>query len=274
VILRNEQGKAVRLVGSQSDISYLKEYERSLKKLNEDLESQTRELIVSNAELEQFAYVASHDLQEPLRMITSFLTKLDDKFGSQLNDKAKQYLDFAVDGASRMRQNILDLLQYSRVGKGDSELENINIKEVIDEVILLHQTDISECNAEIISGPMPNINNFMAPVVQVFSNLISNAIKYRKPDEKPVIRISARSLDNSWEFAISDNGIGIPNEYLQKIFVIFQRLHPKEKYGGTGIGLAVVKKIVENLGGKVWVESVPGNGSTFYFTLKSINKNN
>lgn len=240
------------------------------KKLNEDLSRQTHELKISNAELEQFAYVASHDLQEPLRMITSFMTKLEDRYAAQLDERARKYIDFAVDGASRMRQNILGLLQYSRVGKGDAQPEEIDLNEVMHEVCLLHQNDITECGAQVTVDPLPVVHNYMAPVVQLFNNLVSNAIKYRKPDVPPLIQVSAKKDDDYWQIAIRDNGIGIDKDYLQKIFVIFQRLVPKEQYDGTGIGLAVVKKIVENLGGKVWVESEPGEGSTFYFTIRSV----
>lgn len=240
------------------------------KKLNEDLRRQTHELKISNAELEQFAYVASHDLQEPLRMVTSFLSKLEERYATLLDDRGRRYIEFAVDGARRMRQNILGLLQYSRVGKGDAIAEEIDLNEVMDEVCLLHQSDITECKAEIIVEKLPVIRNYMAPIVQLFNNLISNALKYRKTDLPPVIRVSAKQEGAYWQMAVSDNGIGIEKEYLQKIFVIFQRLVPKEQYDGTGIGLAVVKKIVENLGGQVWVESAPGEGSTFYFTIRSI----
>jgi len=270
IILRDEQGEAYRLVGSVSDITYQKEYEKSLRTLNENLERQTRELIISNAELEQFAYVASHDLQEPLRMITSFMTKLEDRYASQLDERGRRYIGFAVDGASRMRQNILGLLQYSRVGKGDADAEEVDLNEVMKEICLLYQADISGTSATIEVGPLPVVHNYMAPVVQLLSNLLSNAIKYHRPGVPPLIRVSAKPAGEDWEVAVSDNGIGIDEEYLQKIFVIFQRLHPKEKYEGTGIGLAVVKKIVENLGGKIWVESVPGTGSTFYFTIRSL----
>jgi light-regulated signal transduction histidine kinase (bacteriophytochrome) len=240
------------------------------KKLNEDLVKQARELMISNAELEQFAYVSSHDLQEPLRMITSFLTKLEGRYANQLDDRGRRYIGFAVDGANRMRQNVLGLLQYSRVGRGDTGTEEINLNEVVEEICLLHQSDIKETGARIEVSPLPVIHNYMAPVVQLLNNLLSNALKYRKPDIPPQISISARSVGDEWEIAVRDNGIGIEKEYLQKIFVIFQRLHQKDQYEGTGIGLAVVKKIAENLGGRVWVESVPGTGSTFYFTIRSI----
>lgn len=240
------------------------------KKLNEDLSRQTHELKISNAELEQFAYVASHDLQEPLRMVTSFLTKLEERYAGLLDDRGRRYIEFAVEGARRMRQNILGLLQYSRVGKGDAIAEEIDLNDVMEEVCLLHQSDITESKASVIVEELPVIRNYMAPVVQLFNNLISNALKYRKPDLPPVIRVSAKEQGAYWQLAVSDNGIGIEKEYLQKIFVIFQRLVPKEQYDGTGIGLAVVKKIVENLGGQVWVESTPGEGSTFYFTIRSV----
>lgn len=266
-IIRDPAGKAVRVVGALTDITYQKEYERSLRKLNESLEKQTLELSASNKELEQFAYVASHDLQEPLRMVTSFLSKLNEKYAGALDERGRQYIHFAVDGAKRMRQNILDLLQYSRVGKGNAEAEEISLSEVMDELCLLHNAEITASGARIIYNDLPVIRHYIAPVTQVFNNLLNNALKYRKPDVPPEITVEARPVNDAWEICIRDNGIGIEPEYLQKIFVIFQRLHTKENYPGTGIGLAVVKKVVENQGGRIWVTSEPGKGSAFYFTL-------
>lgn len=266
-IIRDENRRALRVVGALTDISFQKEYERSLRKLNEDLEKQTIELSSSNKELEQFAYVASHDLQEPLRMVTSFLSKLNDKYAAGMDDRGKQYIGFAVDGAKRMRQNILDLLQYSRVGKGNAQAEEIHLQEVMEEICLLHKSEIDECGAIIEFSNLPVIRHYIVPVTQVLNNLVGNALKYRNPGVAPRIIVEARPETDKWLFCVRDNGIGIEQEYLQKIFVIFQRLHSKETYPGTGIGLAVVKKVVEGQGGKIWVESTPGKGSAFYFTL-------
>ncbi|MBL1231223.1 MAG: ATP-binding protein [Flavobacteriales bacterium] len=240
---------------------------RELNRLNKMLESRANELAISNSELEQFAYVASHDLQEPLRMVTSFLSQLEKKYSNQLDEKAHMYIDFAVDGASRMRNIILDLLEYSRVGKNNDELEPININEVVEQAKVLLRKVIEEKEAIIVYDKLPTIMAYRSPIVQVFQNLIGNGLKYAKADLTPIIDIKAKELKNEWEFAIKDNGIGIKKDYYEKIFVIFQRLHNRDEYSGTGMGLAIVKKIVENLGGKIWLESEEGKGSTFYFTL-------
>jgi len=268
VVIRDEKGIATRMVGAMTDISYQKEHEESLKKLNNQLLKYTNELVRSNEELEQFAYVASHDLQEPLRMITSFLSQLEKKYSDQLDEKAHTYIDFAVDGASRMRNIILDLLEYSRVGKNNDELETIEITEIVEQAKVLLRKIIEEKNATITYKKLPTILAYRSPIVQVFQNLISNGLKYAKADVAPIIEVSAKELKNEWQFAIKDNGIGIKKEYYDKIFVIFQRLHNKEEYSGTGMGLAIVKKIVGNFGEKIWLESEEGKGSTFYFTIK------
>ncbi|MEX0965916.1 MAG: PAS domain S-box protein [Bacteroidia bacterium] len=271
IFIRDRKGKALRAVGAITDISYRKEHEDSLKKLNAKLEARARELVISNAELEQFAYVASHDLQEPLRMVSSFLTQLEKKYGETLDDKAKRYIHFAVDGARRMRQIILDLLEFSRVGKHEEEQETIRLNEVTDEVLKLLHREIKKCKATIHVSHLPEVYSFRTPLIHIFQNLISNAIKYVDPNELPVVRIMARSQGNEWLISVSDNGIGIGQEYFDKIFVIFQRLHIKEEYSGTGMGLAIVKKSVEGLGGQIWLNSEEGQGSTFYFTLPQNN---
>lgn len=267
VFIRSEQGKVVRVVGAMTDITYRREYEESLKQLNRKLEKHARDLEMSNAELEQFAYVASHDLQEPLRMITSFLTQLRKKYNDKLDDKARQYIHYAVDGASRMRQIILDLLDYSRVGRGFHEQETFNLGELVEDYTLLRANLIKETGAAILYGPMPDVTGHKAPIAQVMHNLLDNAIKYAKPDTKPVIRIQATKTDGYWTVMVEDNGIGIESDYWDKVFIIFQRLHDNQSHSGTGMGLAIVKKIVENLGGKIWLESEIGVGSRFYFTL-------
>ncbi len=268
VVIRDEKGKATRMVGAMTDISYQKEHEASLKKLNDQLLKYTNELVRSNEELEQFAYVASHDLQEPLRMVTSFLSQLEKKYGGQLDEKAHTYIDFAVDGATRMRQIILDLLEFSRIGKYSDELENVDLTEIVGQAKVLLRKIIEEKNAIVIYKNLPKIRAYRSPIVQVFQNLISNGLKYAKADVAPIIEIKAKEFKNEWQFAIKDNGIGIDKDYYDKIFVIFQRLHGKTEYSGTGMGLAIVKKIIENFGGKIWLKSIEGKGSTFYFTIK------
>lgn len=269
IIIRKESGEAIRIVGAIQDITQLKENEESLKLLNKKLETQTKDLINSNKELEQFAYIASHDLQEPLRMVTSFLTQLENKYAEKLDDKAKQYIDFAVDGANRMRTIILDILEYSKVGKNDEEERNaIDLNTIINDVIKMNQQKIDETNAVIQFDDLPTINGYKSPLIQIFHNLIGNAIKYQKQNHhQPIISITYKKSSKFWTFTVTDNGIGIPKEYLHKIFIIFQRLHTKNEYGGTGMGLAIVKKLVESLGGKVGVTSEIGKGSSFYFTI-------
>jgi PAS domain S-box-containing protein len=259
-IIRDSTGKAIRIIGSTQDISRLKENELQLKKRAE-------ELALSNLELEQFAFVTSHDLQEPLRMITSFLSQLEKKYDHVLDEKGKKYIHFAVDGAKRMRQIILDLLEYSRVGRNDTNAEELDMNELLKEIKLLLQKKIMEKNATITIDKLPCLNSYRAPIRQVFQNLISNALKYSKRDINPTINISVQGDELHWLFSVTDNGIGIEEEYFEKVFVLFQRLHDKNEYSGTGMGLAVSKKIVENLGGKIWVESQEGKGSTFYFTI-------
>lgn len=271
VIIRDEKGKAIRMVGSISDVSNQKKHEESLNKLNIQLLRHTNELKRSNEELEQFAYIASHDLQEPLRMVTSFLSQLEKKYSNQLDEKAHTYINFAVDGASRMRNIILDLLEFSRVGKNNDELESINITEIVEQVNVLLRKVIEEKEATITFQNLPTIMAYRSPIIQVFQNLISNGLKYAKADIAPIIEISAKELKSEWQFAIKDNGIGIKKDYYEKIFVIFQRLHHKEEYSGTGMGLAIVKKTIENFGGKIWLESEEENGTTFYFTIPKKN---
>lgn len=267
IVIRDDKGEALRMVGAMTDITHRKEQEAALLNLNLQLAQHARELEISNAELEQFAYVASHDLQEPLRMITSFLTQLDKKYHDQLDEKAHQYIYFAVDGAKRMRQIILDLLEYSRVGRLDEEMENVSITQLVDDYLLLRHKLIQEQQASIQYSALPIIKSFKAPLTQVFHNLIDNAIKYSRQGVAPQIQIRAVEKPNVWEFSISDNGIGIDSDYFDKIFVIFQRLHTKDSYSGTGMGLAIVKKIIKNLQGEIWLESDLNQGSIFYFTL-------
>ena len=249
------------------DITERKISENRLTELNKALEKHAKELAVSNAELEQFAYVASHDLQEPLRMVTGFLTQIERKYGETLDAKGKQYIHFAVDGAKRMRQIILDLLEFSRIGRTDEHAEEVDLNIVVNEIIILYRKQIDEKKAKITFSNLPLLNTHKTPVRQVFQNLISNGLKYQKPGNAPLIEIEYAELPRHYHFSVHDNGIGIDAEYFDTIFIIFQRLHNKEEYSGTGMGLAVTKKIVESLGGKIWLESEQGKGSTFHFTI-------
>jgi len=254
------------------DITDRKVSEIRLKELNENLQKHAKELSISNAELEQFAYVASHDLQEPLRMVTSFLTQLEKKYSTAIDDKGRQYIHFAVDGAKRMRQIILDLLEFSRVGRTEDDLEEVNINKLVNEIITLYRRQIEEINASIVYENLPTLQTYKTPIRQVFQNLVSNSLKYHSKNEAPVIKITCNETKMHFEFSVKDNGIGIDPDYFDKIFIIFQRLHNKDEYSGTGMGLAIAKKIIENLGGKIWVQSVEGKGSTFHFTLLKNNK--
>ena len=248
------------------DVTDRKNSETHLKELNENLQNHAKELAASNEELEQFAYVASHDLQEPLRMVTGFLTQLEKKYQDIIDEKGKQYIYFAVDGAKRMRQIILDLLEYSRAGKTVAGLERINLNKLMDEMRVLYRKQL-DSGAQIISDELPVIICYKTSLWQVMQNLIGNALKYHKKDITPVVTVSCNETNTHWQFCVEDNGIGIDSEYFTKIFIIFQRLHRKGEYSGTGIGLAIAKKLVENLGGKIWVDSVKDEGTRFYFTI-------
>ena len=265
--IADETGWYTHWIAIERDVTERKMAELRLEKLNEQLHKHSHELAISNQELEQFAYIASHDLQEPLRMVSSFLTQLENKYKELLDAKGRKYIHFAVDGASRMRQIILDLLEYSKVGRGVEELEIVNLNQVIDDVKFLFREQIEEKNGQIDVDNLPELTTRRSAVQQIFQNLIGNALKYSKGDVAPHVHVSVISLPNVWRFKISDNGIGINKEYFEKIFVIFQRLHNKNEYSGTGVGLAVAKKVVEQIGGSIWIESEEGVGSTFYFTI-------
>lgn len=254
------------------DITKRKEAELELRRLNRNLEQQTRELAVSNADLEQFAFVASHDLQEPLRMITSFMARLEKKYGHKLDDKAQRYIHFATDGARRMRTIILDLLEFSRVGRVETDIDRVDLNELAEEVKKLNSKLIRETGAELHYEALPSMNLNRFSIRQLFQNLLQNAIKYRKPGYAPVITIKAEPLPDTggWRFSVSDNGIGMDQKYEEKIFAIFQRLHSAESYEGNGVGLAICKKVVEQHNGRIWVKTALGEGTTFFFTLQEL----
>lgn len=236
-------------------------------KNKELLRQYTLQLERSNEELEQFAFITSHDLQEPLRMITSFMDQLKRKYGDQLDEKAHQYIHFATDGAIRMKQIILDLLEYSRAGKSTDSMEQIDLNEILSDFNKLRRKVISEKSVTISTSYLPTIFSYKIAVTQVLHSLLDNAIKYSKKGIAPHIQIKTFEKRDEWIFAVRDNGIGIDSVFHDKIFILFQRLHNRHEYDGTGIGLSIAKKQVEFWGGKIWLESTPGEGSTFYFTL-------
>jgi two-component system, sensor histidine kinase and response regulator len=229
------------------------------------LEAVNRELERSNAELQQFAYVASHDLKEPLRKIASFSDLVARGAGAKLEGKDKEYLGYIVDGVARMQSLIDDLLEYSRVGRGDRPLARVELARVLDRALSDLSVAVQESKAEIVHDDLPLVVGDAQELTQLFDNLIGNALKFRS--ESPRIKVSAERKGDRWLVSVKDNGIGIDAAYHERIFSLFKRLHSRDKYPGTGIGLAICKKVVEHHGGRIWVDSRPGTGSTFYFTL-------
>lgn len=239
---------------------------RNVMTARQDLEHSVKELARSNAELQQFAYVASHDLQEPLRMVSSYTQLLAKRYRGRLDADADDFIGFAVDGAARMQKLIQDLLAYSRVGTRNLERQAVSMDSVLEYATDMLQLVIKGTDAAVTHESLPSIKVDERQMTQLFQNLISNAIKFRG-QEPPRIHVSATRLDGEWLFSVHDNGIGIEPQYADRIFVIFQRLHNRDDYPGTGIGLAICKKIVERHGGRIWMESEPGKGSTFFFTV-------
>jgi len=265
-IIRDENGIPIRMIGATQDVSQQKETEALLLELNDRLKRRAEELTNSNVELERFAYIASHDLQEPLRMVTSFLQLLKKRYEEKLDETATQYIAFAVDGAERMKTLIMDLLDYSRVGSNTEPNENVDLNLLVEEIRNVFSKTINDAKVNITVSLLPIVKGNRTQLFQLFQNLIGNAIKYQK-DKYPVIQINYTEQEEEHLFEIKDNGIGIDPAFHEKIFVIFQRLHSRTEYTGTGIGLAICKKIVERHNGKIWVKSVPGQGSSFFFTL-------
>jgi signal transduction histidine kinase len=240
--------------------------EEELQKARDDLAKRTAELARTNAELDQFASVVSHDLQEPLRMITAYINLLQTQYGGKLDRDADEFIGYAIDGTKRMQRLINDLLTYSRVGTRGKEFIPADCNEVLARSLLNLIAAIDESGARITHDQLPTVPCDEFQLGQLFQNLIDNAIKYRggKPAE---IHVGCLRDGEMWRFAVTDNGIGIAPEFAERVFVIFQRLHTRQEYPGTGVGLAICKKIVERHRGKIWLESEPGKGSTFYFSL-------
>ena len=257
---RDASGQIIGTFGLTRDITALKEAEEKL--------LEERNLLArSNAELEQFAYVASHDLQEPLRAVASCVQLLKKRYEGKLDARAEEFISHAVDGTKRMQALITDLLAYSRVGTHAHPFETVSCDEVLDDALANLTIAIQESNTVIKRDPLPTLQADATQLGQIFQNLIGNAIKFRAEGRPPVIAITAKREKSEWLFSVADNGIGIEPQYFERVFRVFQRLHTRARYPGTGIGLAIVKKIIERHGGRVWIESRPEEGTTFFFTL-------
>ena len=237
------------------------------KKVEARLKAAAADLARSNAELEQFAYVASHDLQEPLRMVASYTQLLKRRYGGKLDEDADDFIGFAVDGAVRMQELINDLLAFSRAGTRPLQVSEVDLGQLVDQLVTDLAISIEEGGAQVTRDDLPTIRADPTQMRQLFQNLIANGLKFNRPGASPHVHVSAARADGTWTFSVRDNGIGIDPQYAERIFVLFQRLHTRADYPGTGIGLAICKKIVERHGGRIWLESQPDHGTTFFFTL-------
>jgi PAS domain S-box-containing protein len=255
----------VEFISNVYEVNHHRVIQCNIRDINERWKTQ-EELRRSNAELERFAYIASHDLQEPLRMVASYLQLLERRYKGQLDQDADEFINYAVDGANRMKALINDLLAYSRVGTRGKEFAPVDCEEVLQGVLANLQVAIAENNAVITHDALPQVMGDAVQLESLFQNLLSNALKFRG-EKPPLIHIGVTLKDTEWVFSVCDNGIGIEPQYFERIFIIFQRLNSRQEYPGTGIGLAISKRIVERHGGRMWIESQPGKGSTFYFTL-------
>lgn len=258
-LVRDEQDAPQYEIAVFDDISERKHAEAALAEAHEELKR-------SNTELEQFAYVASHDLQEPLRMVASYTQLLARRYGDALHGDARDFMGYVVEGAARMKQLIEDLLAYSRVGTRGRDFRPVALEDALRRALSGLRTAIAEAGATVTHDPLPVLEADEMQLAQLLQNLIGNALKFRA-DAAPRIRVSAAEAEDHWEFGVHDNGIGIEPQYFERIFMVFQRLHNKGEYPGTGIGLAICKKVAERHGGRIWVESRPGEGSSFRFTL-------
>lgn len=261
-----EKGSRTLAVTDSTDTSELGQLSIAFSRMTANLFEKEDALNRSNKELEQFAYIASHDLQEPLRMVTSYLQLIERRYGNTLETDAKEFFAFAIDGAKRMKQLIEDLLSFSRVTTSGGEFTNCSVSEILNTVCKNISTIVEETQTTIEYENLPFVYADSGQVAQLFQNIIINAIKYRS-SEPPVIKIKVEQINEFWKFSITDNGIGIEKQHFERVFEIFQRLHSREHYSGTGIGLAICKRIVERQGGTIGLESEPEKGSTFYFTL-------
>ena len=255
-----------------NSILSLNKTDRERKEANNELKKNLEELERSNKELQSFTHITSHDLQEPLRTIASYSQLIERRYKGQLDSDADEFLEYMVSDAKRMKSMIQGLLDYSHVEARSDKFKEVNTKKALDTALSNLQYSINQCHAEVTHDPLPIIFADECQIVSVFQNLIDNALKFQKRDETPKIHISAKKHDNEWIFSVKDNGIGIEDQYLNIIFEVFKRLHAVGEYEGAGIGLAIVKRIIDRHGGHIWVESSPGYGSTFYFTIPLVNK--
>lgn len=267
----DELGVITGYIAVKENITEKKLAEKQLNETLLHLQIKSEALQHSNDELQKFAYVVSHDLQEPLRMVSSFLQLFEKKFHELVDEDGRKYIHFAIDGAARMKSLLNDLLQYSRATSKELEYQLIPADSVVQEVLQVFEEPLREIDAQVLAEPLPELLAGRTVLFQIFQNLIGNAIKYRS-DRKLTIRIFAEETPDSWVIAVEDNGIGIDSRFYEKIFRIFQRLHLQEQYSGNGIGLAVVKKIIERYQGKIWVDSEPGKGTCFRFSIPKTNQ--
>jgi signal transduction histidine kinase len=250
-----------------SELASVEASQAELRRTQRELRDQAMDLVRSNRDLEQFAYVASHDLQEPLRKVSGFCQLLQRRYAGQLDDRADQYIGFAVDGAQRMQRLINELLHFSRVGRSDRELTDVPLAKIADEVLAELEPAREQADGLIVVGALPVVHGDAVLLRQLLTNLVGNGLKFRRPEVPAEVRIDAEPDPAGWRIGVADNGIGIAPGFAEKIFVLFQRLHSKESYSGTGIGLALAKRIVEYHGGRIWLDTARQDGTTIWFTL-------
>ncbi|MBF0484087.1 MAG: DUF4118 domain-containing protein [Candidatus Omnitrophica bacterium] len=276
-LYKDNHGNIAGIFAAARDVTLLNQAEAELRRhrdsleilVNErtaDLESSNRDLARTNENLEQFAYVASHDLQEPLRVMSSYSQLLEKRYKDKLDQDANDFIEFIVDAAKRMQTLITDLLSYSRIGRAELPMKDVDVDSIVNKIIKGMSSSIEQSGGIVSHDQLPVLLAHEISIIQLFQNLISNALKFRG-EEAPRIHISVKRNDAGWTFSVADNGLGIEPQYHERIFQIFQRLHSRSEYSGTGIGLSICKKIVENYGGEIWVESQKGKGSIFYFTI-------
>ncbi len=258
--VKDKKGNITHLVGLQLDVTDRINYQ-------EELEKSRRDLASSNKELEQFTFAASHDLQEPLRMVVSYLQLISKRYQGKLDEDADTFINFAVEGAQRMQVLVNDLLLLSRVRTKAKPFRPVDMQEVLDDVLFALQLSIADNKVTLTHDELPSVPADRTQMTQLLQNLISNAIKYKAPGRDPKIHVGVSNDKGNYTFYVKDNGIGIEPEYHERIFGVFQRLHTREEYPGNGVGLAICNKIVERHGGRLYIESVPGEGSVFYFSL-------
>ena len=261
------EGRVAGFVAVARNIGARLEVERALAETRRELEEKNRSLARSNSELEQFAYVASHDLSEPLRAVAGMVSLLARRYGGKLDDDADEFIAFAVEGCERMRAMIEDLLEFSRAGRTELHVRPVDLASLVQQTVQSLSAQIDEAHATVNAQDLPTVSADAPHLARVVQNLISNAVKFRRPDVPPVITVSASSQDGMSRIEVADNGIGIEQQYRPRVFGMFERLHTRDRYTGTGMGLAITERIIDRHGGTIGVDETPGGGSTFWFTL-------